>query len=103
MNRLQALEELLKTDPQDPLIRYGLANEYFKAGNYQACIEQINAYLSLAEDEGAVYRTLAKAFLNLGDKQQARKAYEAGIEAARKHNHSSMVEEYLEAIEYDLQ
>lgn len=101
-NRLEALETLMQQDPKDAFVRYGLANEYFKASRYEECIEQIKAYLSLADDEGAVYRILAKAWLKLGNIEEARRAYELGINAAERHNHPSMAEEYREAIEYDL-
>lgn len=102
VNRMEALKTLMQENPKDAFVRYGLANEYFKASLYKECIEQVQAYLSLADDEGAVYRILAKAWLKLGNTEEARKAYELGIKAAERHNHPSMVEEYKEAIEYDL-
>lgn len=102
VNRMEALKALMQENPKDAFVRYGLANEYFKASRYEECVEQIKAYLELADDEGAVYRILAKAWLKLGNTEEARRAYEMGIAAAQKHNHPSMVEEYREAIEYDL-
>jgi hypothetical protein len=55
-------------------------------------------YLSLTEDEGAAYRTLAQALVRLGRIPEAREVYEAGIRAAQKFGHPSMAAEYQETL-----
>jgi predicted Zn-dependent protease len=55
-------------------------------------------YFSLTEDEGAAYRTLAQALAKLGKISEAHQAYTAGIRAAQKFGHPSMVEEYEETL-----
>lgn len=99
MNRLEALQELLKKEPNDPLLHYMLANEYLNAGQYPECVASLERYLALAEDEGAAYRTLAQALIKVGRVPEARQAYEAGIRAAQKFDHPSMVLEYQEALQ----
>lgn len=93
-SRLDALKAMLANEPDDPTLRYMLANEYFNAGMYEETIEEIGTYLDLKSDEGAVYRTLALALEKLGKRDEAKQAYLAGIQAARRHGHPSMVEEY---------
>lgn len=97
-SRLEALKTLLENDPNDAFVRYGLANEYYKADQLEACVEQIEVYLKLADDEGAVYRILGHALLRLGRLPEARTAFEAGIVAAERHNHPTMAEEYREVL-----
>lgn len=98
MSRLQALQEMLEKDPRDALLHYMLANEYFNVGQYPECVQVMETYLSLTEDEGAAYRTLAQALLKLGRIPEARHAYEGGIRAARKFGHPSMADEYQETL-----
>lgn len=98
MSRLEALHAMLQKDPGDALLHYMLANEYFRAGEYLACVAAIQKYLGLTEDEGAAYRTLAHALVKLGKVSEARQAYKAGMLAAGKWGHPSMVEEYEEAL-----
>jgi predicted Zn-dependent protease len=98
MSRLEALQEMCKKDPRDALLHYMLANEHFNASHYVECIAAMETYLSLAEDEGAAYRTLAQALVNVGRIPEARQAYEAGIRAALKFDHPSMAEEYQETL-----
>ncbi|MFQ5847050.1 MAG: CDC27 family protein [Candidatus Methylomirabilales bacterium] len=98
MSRLEALHALLKKDPQDALLYYMLANEHYNAGQHPECVAALERYLALAEDEGAAYRTLAQALVNLGRIAEARQAYEAGIRAAQKFGHPGMAEEYAELL-----
>jgi predicted Zn-dependent protease len=98
MSRLEALQAMLMKDPTDALLLYMLGNEYFNAGQYRECVTAMERYFSLTEDEGAAYRTLAQALAKLGKISEARQAYTAGIRAAQKFGHPSMVEEYEETL-----
>jgi len=97
--RLEALLGMLPEEPNDPMLRYMLANEFFKAGQYPEAIEHISTYLNMKEDEGAVFRLLAQSYQKLGKTDDARKSYERGIEAANKHGHPGMAEEFQMAID----
>ena len=98
--RIEQLKILKMKDPSNPLGRYGLANEYYKSEMYQEAIEEIEEYLQLKDDEGAVYRMLAECYLRTGNTENAKEAYAKGIEAANRHGHPSMAEEFEEAIEF---
>ena len=98
-NRIETFKALVEKNPGNSLNRYGLANEYFKAGMYNEAIDEIRVYFTLKDDEGAAYRMLAEALLKLGKKEDAKEAYVKGIEAAYKHGHPGMAEEFDEALQ----
>jgi Flp pilus assembly protein TadD len=98
VSRLEALQALLETEPDDSFVNYGLANEYYKLQNWEKCVEHIRRYLAKAADEGAAYRLLGHSLLRLGEQAQARQAFEAGIAAAERHGHPGMAEEFQEIL-----
>ncbi len=98
-SRIESLKALIQKNPNNPLGRYGLANEYFKMEMYEEAIEELNAYLKLKDDEGAAYRMLGEALLKLGRKEEAKEAYRKGIEAAERHGHPGMAEEFEDTLE----
>lgn len=99
MDRIEQLKKALEKNPNNPLGLYGLALELYKAGRYGEAIVEFKKYLSVYDDQGAAYRTLAQCYINLGDLEQAIESYERGIEKAIKHNHPTMVQEFREEIE----
>ena len=99
-SRIEQLKKLVEKDPTNPLGRYGLANELFKAELFEEAIGEINEYLKVKDDEGAVYRMLAECYMRLGDTEKAKESYSKGVEAANRHGHPSMAEEFEEAIEF---
>ncbi len=99
-NKLEMLKAMVNKDPENPLARYGLANEYFKLKMFDEAVAQLNKYLGIKDDEGAAYRMLAQCHTELGDTDNAKAAYKKGIEAATKHGHPTMAEEFEEAIEF---
>ncbi len=98
--KIDRLKTLIEKDPKNPLGRYGLANEYYKASMYEEAIVEIKEYLNVKEDEGAVYRMLAECYIKTGNTEAAKNSYTAGIEAANKHGHPSMAEELGDYLEF---
>lgn len=98
-SKIETLKALVEKNPDNPLGRYGLANEYLKLEMYEEAIEQIAAYLKLKDDQGAVYRMLGEALLKLGRKEEAKEAYKKGIETAERHGHPGMAAEFEETLE----
>src|SRR5262245_33816899 len=98
VDRVQSLRALVQKDPSNALAHYMLANELLKSKRYREAITELDVYFGMADDEGAGYRMAAMAHLGLGDEEAAKGAYRKGIEAARRHQHPSMAEEYEAAI-----
>jgi predicted Zn-dependent protease len=65
-----------------------------KAELYEEAISALGDYLQRADDEGAAFGMLARALERVGKREEAREAYQRGIEAARLHGHPSMAEDY---------
>jgi predicted Zn-dependent protease len=99
LSRIDSLKSLLDQDPKNALIHYMLANEYLKAKQYEEALGELGVYFGIADDEGSGYRMAAAAHLSLGREEEAKQAYRKGIEAARRHNHASMVSEFEGALE----
>ncbi|HET9480001.1 MAG TPA: hypothetical protein VFO72_11680 [Pyrinomonadaceae bacterium] len=93
-NRIELFQQMLTNDPGNTTVLFGLAKEYEKAGRDQELIETLNRYLEMVDDEGNAFGMLAGAYERLGKRDEARKAYERGIEAAQRHGHPGMAEEY---------
>ena len=93
MSRIDALRKLLEKDPRDGMSRYMLANELFRAQEYAEAVDHLEHYVQDASDEGAAYRILADAYLQLGKHDEAKWALRQGASAARSHHHDGMAEE----------
>lgn len=97
--RIEALRRMLEKNPDDPRARFGLAAEYEKAGRWHDVVEQLTAYLAVADDESNAWGRLGRALREIGREEEARDAYRKGIEAAARHGHPSMAAEFQEAID----
>lgn len=98
-DRIQALQSLLERRPDDPRLRFGLALELLKADRLEDGIRELRAYLAHSDDEGNAWGRLAAALAALGRIDEARDAYARGIEAATRHDHPTLVEEFELALE----
>ena len=93
-SRIDLFKQMLANDPANTAIMFGLAKELEKAGDDEQLIETLNNYLGVAEDEGNAFGMLASAYERLGKREEAKQAYERGIETALRHGHPGMAEEY---------
>jgi len=96
--RIEALVQMLASDPNDRTAHYMLGNEYFNAQMYSEAVEILDRYVQSGSDEGSAYRLLAKSYERLGQIEGARQAYRDGIVAAERHGHQPMVEEFGQAL-----
>ncbi|HEX6589466.1 MAG TPA: tetratricopeptide repeat protein [Longimicrobiales bacterium] len=62
-------------------------------------VRELQAYLAATDDEGNAWGRLGHALRRVGRDDEARTAYERGIEAARRHGHPSMAAEFEEILE----
>lgn len=90
---------MLTSDPVNSSVLFGLAKEYEKAGQDAEMIETLERYLAVADDEGNAYGMLARSYEKAGQNDKAKETFQRGIDAAGKHGHPSMAEEYRTALE----
>ena len=98
-DRVAALERMLERRPDDTRLRFGLALEYMNAGRTDDGIRELRAYLAASDDEGNAWGRLGAALRTSGRDEEARDAYRRGIEAATRHGHPTMAEEFEEELE----
>src|ERR1700720_196577 len=101
VSRIDIFKQILETDPANGAVLFGLAKEYEKAGLNEELIDALNRYLAATDDEGNAYGMLARAHEKLSQREQVHEAYQRGIEAATKHGHPSMAEEYRTVLATD--
>ncbi len=100
--RIAVFEQMLKDDPTNTMVMFGLAKEYEKQNEYQKVADILESYLAAADDEGNAYGTLATAYVALGEREKAVAALKRGIETAMAHGHPSMANEYQMTLDLDL-
>jgi predicted Zn-dependent protease len=100
-NRIEVFRQMMESDPNNTMVLFGLANEYQKAEDWQKTIETLENYLAQADDEGAAYGMLARAYEKTGNREKARAAYEKGIEVSMKHGHPTMAQDYSATLDLD--
>ena len=93
-SRIELFKQMLASDPLNTSVMFGLAKEYEKSGQNEELIETLGRYLEATDDQGNAFGMLASAYERLGQREQARLAYERGIETAQRHGHPGMAEEY---------
>lgn len=98
-SRIDALRRMIERNPNDPRLRFGLALELEKLGEWEQVVTELLAYLALTDDEGNAWGRLGNALRQLGRDEEAKDAYRKGIEAAYRHGHPSMAAEFEEILE----
>jgi predicted Zn-dependent protease len=99
-SRIEKFKKIFEKNPDNALVRYSLANEYFKIKDYKNAVNELIYYLSTYSDEGSGYRLLAESYIELGETEKAIETYKKGIDAANRHGHPGMADEFIEAIEF---
>ena len=99
MERIEKLKEFLRTDPADSFVQHALALEYIKLGNDVEAQKLFEAILE--RDQGYIgsYYHLAKLFERNGNTDAAIKAYERGMDEAKKAGDSKALGELRGAYE----
>ena len=96
MDRIATFRAMVAKRPNDPLARFGLANELLKAREWAEAAEHLRTYLASYDDEGNGWGRLAEALAALGDTAGAAEALRTGIAASHRFGHAGMANE-LEA------
>ncbi len=96
--RIEIFRKMLEDDPNNSVVRFGLANELLKFERFEEAVMELSVYLSQTDDQGAAYGKLAQALERLGKLDQARDAYQQGIAAATRHGHPGMAQDFEMAL-----
>lgn len=80
--RKEQIEEMLRQDPDDSFLRYGLAMEHLSAGDDQAGVECLRELMRRDARYVPAYLQAGQALLRLGEEDEARDVLRAGIAVA---------------------
>ena len=95
-SKLETFRAMVRRSPDNPLARFGLANEAMKAGLDEEAREHLEVYLARYDDEGNGWGRLGEVLARLGRTAEARTALRRGVEASHRFGHGGMAAE-LEA------
>lgn len=98
-NRLAELERLLKHEPNDPFLRYGIAMEHKKAGRNDEALDWLARTIEVDPTYCYAYYQQGQVHEAQGDADAARAAYEHGIARARACNDAHAAEEMQVALD----
>lgn len=83
-SRIDIFAEMVKQQPDDGMIWYGLASEYVKAERWSEAVDALRNVVRLNPDFTAAYQMLGTALLNQGQSEEARRAWTQGVEVANR-------------------
>ena len=98
-DRLSQLEELLKEDPTDSFLQYGIALEYAKKGDVPEAISRIEKLLSEKPDYLGAYYQLGQYYEVEGNNEEAMDIYKRGIILAQQVKNQKTLNELREALQ----
>lgn len=84
MERIEKLQEFLRSSPNDSFLKHALALEYIKLKDDQTARQLFEDILSKSPDYIGSYYHLAKLLERIGDTEAAIKCYEKGMTAAKE-------------------
>ena len=84
MPTLEQLLPLLEAEPQDAFLRYAVAMELAKQGQFEQSMAQFDELLRRHADYVAGYFMAGRTGEQKGDTELAKTLYRRGIEAARR-------------------
>ncbi len=83
-NRLQALQKLFEESPNDPFLLFAMAKEYEKLNDNKLALQLYQQLVQEHTDYVGTYYHLGKLFEKSEKWEEALKAYEQGMEVAKK-------------------
>jgi len=96
--RLEKLTAMLRRQPDDPFLLYGVALEHKKLGDHASALKFLDRVTAV--DPGYCYAWHQKGLIHEsnGDTEAAKKAYREGIEAANRVGDAHAKEEITAAL-----
>lgn len=84
MDAVQRFEALLAAGKDGALLRFGLGNEYLRAGDAARAAQHLQVAVTQDSNYSAAWKLLGKALAQAGRDAEAMDAYRAGIAAAER-------------------
>ena len=75
---------MLKDQPEETMVWYGLASEYFKLERWGDAVNALRNVVRLNPNYTAAYQMLGTALMGQGEADEARRAWAEGIEVATR-------------------
>jgi predicted Zn-dependent protease len=82
--RIDAFKAMVKDQPDNEMIWYGLASEYSKLEQWPEAIDALRQVIRIKPDYTAAYQMLGSALASTGAREEARHIWTQGIEAANR-------------------
>ena len=98
LNRITALIEMLKNQPEDLFLNYALGLEHISQRAYTEAETQFKKVISLKANHLAAYYQLAKLFEEQQKNDDALFYYKLGLEKAQEEKDNKTISEFKEAI-----
>jgi Tfp pilus assembly protein PilF len=101
-SRKQQIRELLAEDPTDAFLRYGLAMEHASAGEHAEALRCFEELIRDTPDYVPAYVQSGQLLARLGQDDEAREVFRAGIAMARQQGDlhaAGEMEGFLEGLE----
>jgi tetratricopeptide (TPR) repeat protein len=101
ISRLEKLLEFIKSEPEDPFLKYALATEYLRINQTDKALEYYEDLVNNHPAYTGTYYHLGKLYEALGRKDDALKTYETGIKITREQRDNHALSE-LQAVYNEL-
>jgi tetratricopeptide (TPR) repeat protein len=101
ISRLEKLLEFIKSEPEDPFLKYALATEYLRINQTDKALEYYEDLVNNHPGYTGTYYHLGKLYEALGRKDDALKTYETGIKITREQRDNHALSE-LQAVYNEL-
>jgi len=101
ISRLEKLLEFIKSEPEDPFLKYALATEYLRINQTDKALEYYEDLINNHPNYTGTYYHLGKLYEALNRKDDALKTYETGIKITREQRDNHALSE-LQAVYNEL-
>jgi tetratricopeptide (TPR) repeat protein len=101
ISRLEKLLEFIKSEPEDPFLKYALATEYLRINQTDKALEYYEDLVNNHPGYTGTYYHLGKLYEALDRKDDALKTYEIGIKITREQRDNHALSE-LQAVYNEL-
>jgi predicted Zn-dependent protease len=92
-SRREQIEEMLREEPNDPELRYGLAMEYVSSGDDAGAITRFRELIAVVPTYVPAYMHAGQALARLNRVPEAREVWQRGVEVARQQGNAHAAEE----------